>query len=234
MRKPTWLEEKEAIEEELDLQEEQFISEKQLMKWYNQAIDKCEAHIHNLNEDWFLTDSPFILSKDVRSYDLPDNIYGVSIRSFHYISSTDEYPLNRIVNINDTLDENNIISHDQYSYMVFNSEANGPQVRFYPTPTKDYLSEITINYIRNAARLEYDIVLRNEQEIDIPEFSSFCRQYVICKCHEKEKQWQSYQVAKAELNELENLMKQTLGKKEKDGQSMLTPDMESAEEYGLF
>lgn len=222
MRKPTWLEEKDEIEEELDLREENFTSEKQLMDWYNRGIDICEAHIHNLSVDWFRTTATLPLVAGQSQYDLPDDIYGVSVRAIHFNDGSDRYKLDRIKDVEELEDYKERIT-DHFGYIIYNYES-GAKLEIHPTPRQDHPTAVTIDYIRNAHRLDYNAANRDNQQIDIPEFSAYCKQYVICKCYIKEKQWQDHQVAKEELMQLEDLMKQSLSKRERDDQEHIEPD----------
>ena len=50
----TWTEIKEKIEQECDLEDEDFVRSGELLGYANEAIDEAEAEIHALYEDYFL------------------------------------------------------------------------------------------------------------------------------------------------------------------------------------
>ena len=220
----TWKDVKDEIEEELDLQEEQFVSEQQLVSWFNRALRIAQGHIAKLSEDYYLSEKPLVLVKGQREYDLPDDIYAGMIRNVQYDDNLDSYDLDRIDRLSDLPDER-YDTLDDYSYIVFNNTNTGSRIRIYPTPRRDYNSEINIRYIRDVKLVDYNAADRDSQEIDIPEFTKFCIMHVVCKVHAKEKQWQDYQVAKTERDELLQLMISTLAKKERDEQEFIRPDL---------
>lgn len=232
MKKPTWAEEVKKIKDDLDLQRQGFIPDQQLMAWYNDAIDLCEPYIHDLSEDWFLSDKAIELVKDQREYKLPTDIYAGAIRRLNYDNGVREYDLCRIRSLSDQPSKSETCLVD-FSYLVFNNGDDDSKIRLFPTPNKSDSTSLKIEYIRNAKRLEFDIPTQQRlgQQIDIPEFSSYCRWYVLCRCYIKEKQWNDYNVAKAERDELRAQMIKTLSRKEKDGQTELIPDFNSYTTY---
>ena len=232
MRKPTWGEEIKRIKADLDLQRQKFVSDEQLLDWYNEAINLTEVYIHDLSEDYFLSDSLIPLVKNQKTYPLPENIFAGSIRRLSYDDRNNAYDLERIRRLSD-IPSKAEECHDNFSYVVFNLEDEEPKIRLFPTPLKDDSTSLKIEYIRNAKRLIHDLPIaeRLEQKIDIPEFTAYCRWYVICRCYIKEKQWQDYQIAKIERDELKTQMIQVLSRKEKDGQSQLIPDYNSYPVY---
>jgi hypothetical protein len=71
---------KDKVEDDLDLQEETFISAEAMLKFANQAVRSAEAIICNTNEDYFLTPKAIPLFSGVSEYDLPAGIYAAKIR----------------------------------------------------------------------------------------------------------------------------------------------------------
>jgi hypothetical protein len=84
MFSPTYSQLKTYLEQELDLQDETFITPNELMAYFNEAVDMIEAAIHNIYEDYFLTNSPLSITNNQAAYGLPSDIYAQKIRRILY------------------------------------------------------------------------------------------------------------------------------------------------------
>lgn len=178
MRSWTYAEMKAKVLNDLDLNDEIFIPAAEMLAYFNEAIDTCEAHIHTLYADWFLTSANLTLVNGTATVSPPSDIYGSLIRTILYDNGAIEYEINRIKKIPDTLF---IDSDDIYRYIPINTSAAGYKLKFYPTPTESSTTNVTIWYIRNAK------VLALAADIcDIPEFANYIMQFVKVRCYEKE------------------------------------------------
>jgi len=66
---------------DLDLQEEEWISESEINVWINEGIKSAEAQIHTLYEDYFLCESDAItIIKGQNLVDYPADIYATKVR----------------------------------------------------------------------------------------------------------------------------------------------------------
>lgn len=230
MKRWTWSEVLEEIQSETDLFEEDFANEKDLMAWFNRAIDKVESRVHRLSRDYFLTKVTLPVVAGQSSYALPSDIYGGMIRKVIFDDARECYNINRIKRLED-IPLQSETTQFQFEYLILNNIDDEPRLTLYPTPKTNYPTEVTIYYIRNAKRLEYNATDRAGQEIDIPEWTPVCTQYVIAKIHEKEDAWQKYSIANTEYKEMLQEMTAVLSQRERDGEvDKIIPDFESYEE----
>jgi hypothetical protein len=217
MASKTWGEVKTEILEELDAQDDQIVTDQQISNWYNKAIKIAESYINSLAEDYFLNYEALEIVSDTAEYDLPSDIYADKIRKIVEVRNSDE--VYEVTQLEDPVElerfKNESVSsrYDVYKYSIFNRTGD-TKLTIYPTPNFTSNTRIIVYYIRDAATINPSGL--DSQEIDIPEFADFCTQFCIVKFHEKEKQWQSLQVAKAELEELKQLMIKSLAKRVDD------------------
>ena len=171
------------VREDLDLQEETFVSDNELTTSCNEAIDRLEQEVHALYEDYFLTPIVLTLTSGVERYPLPDGIYAHKIRRVLYINGSRVYTVHRlgdwkkfevkaIQNINNT--------STLYSYFLVNQFVGVPELAFIPVPI-DTGPVITIWYLRQANRLEI-----GSDILDIPEAANYVLQYMKTRVYEKE------------------------------------------------
>lgn len=228
MRRWTYEEIKTKVERDLDHQEETMISEEEMLGYCNEAIDACEAEIHGIYEDYFLTSSPLALVSGTSSYELPADIYASKIRSVIYSNSGNIYEIKRIRTPKKFLElahitQSNPTNH--YNYIITNAEATGPRLVLYPSSKETSSTNVTIWYLRNAARM-----VELDDECDIPEFTSFVLQYMKVKCYEKEAGHPMYQTAVLELMALKKQMIETLTEMVPDEDNEVIQDLSHYEE----
>ena len=60
MYSPTYADLKSYLEKELDLEDETFITADEMQSYFNEAVDMIEAAIHNIYEDYFLTNASIV------------------------------------------------------------------------------------------------------------------------------------------------------------------------------
>jgi len=178
MFSPTYSQLKTYLEQELDLQDETFITPNELMAYFNEAVDMIEAAIHNIYEDYFLTNAVLPITSGVAGCTLPSDIYAQKIRKILYNDNGSlKYEIRRLKKLEDIL---YIQPTDLYAYVILNSSTSGLALTLYPTP-QDTNTNITIWYIRNAKRFTSD-----SDVCDIPEFTNVLVQFVRWKCLNKE------------------------------------------------
>lgn len=178
MYSPTYAELKAYLEKELDLEDETFITEDEMLSYFNEAVDMVEAAIHNIYEDYFLTTAPLAITSGTAAYNLPSDVYAQKIRKVLYNDNGSlKYEIRRIKRIEDTL---YIEQADLFGYILMNSGSLGMKMTLFPTPSVSN-SNITVWYLRNAKRFELDTDV-----CDIPEFTSVVVQFVRYKCLTKE------------------------------------------------
>jgi hypothetical protein len=180
----TYLEIKEKVERDLDLESEDFVTETELQSYANEAVDEVERQIHTLYEDYFLTRSTITLVANQEEYSLPADIYANKIRQIIYRNGTQVWKLDRV------RDWNKLISYEMekaysttgqyYGYFILNQTAGSPKLLLTPTPTESG-AYLQIWYLRNANELTSD-----SSVCDIPEAVNYVIAYMKMKVAEKE------------------------------------------------
>ena len=201
MRTWTGSEMKTKVMNDLDLEDEDFISAAEWLGYFNEAIDDVEAKIHTLYEDYFLAHTNLTCVSGTATVSLPSDIYANKIRKIFYDNGSSKYEITRIKRLSDTPD---FEAGDDYQYILTNTTAGGYKLRFYPTPAENSSSNVTLWYLRNAARLA-----AITDNCDIPEFANVIMQQVKVRCYEKEGHPNTLK-AMQDLKEMEELMVTTL------------------------
>lgn len=178
----TWAQIKTKLQAELDLQDEDFIPESELLGYTNEAIKEAEAEIHALYEDYFISFADITFDVTKENYDLPTDIYAMKLRAIIYNSNGQLFPIKRFTNWNKFrayLDAKNYAQGEDYACLLVNKTAGSPQLYFQPVPKTG--AKATVWYLRCAN------VLADDADIcDIPEFIAFITKYVKMRCYEKE------------------------------------------------
>lgn len=214
------------IKRDLDLEAEDFVRSNELVDYINEAIDECEAEIHSLYEDYFLTRATLTLVANQEEYDLPSDIYGHKLRRVTYNNTSSIYKVRRMrdwrkfekYEIAKTFETSDI-----YEYFILNSAAGTPKIVIVPKAREDG-AFMTLWYIRQANRLEADADV-----CDIPEFINFIFQYVKVRVYEKEIHPNAGQ-ARIDLQAQRALMQGTLQQAQPDADNELELDMSAYEE----
>jgi len=222
MRQWTWSELKEKLQDDLDLQEEQFIDEVELLAYANEAIDDVEAEIHSLYEDYFLTSQSVSTTLGSRTVALPSDIYAWKIRNFMFDSGTLHYEVFPVKSLRKLP---GIEPEENYRYIMRNDPAAGMQIRLYPIARETSSTNLTLWYIRNASVLTSDV-----STCDIPEFANYVLQHVKVRCYEKEGHPNLPQ-AMAERDRLKLLMVETLENMKDDENDEIPQDFTHYEEH---
>lgn len=184
---PTYGEIKEKIQKELSLVDEEFIDSDEFLGYYNDAIAEAEAEIHGIYEDYFLSNKFLALENGVEEYDLPDDIYGLKIRGIQYSNGSDLiYPIRRIKEMKkfEEIATTKVYSATDiyYRYFIINrSAAEGSKLVLSPPSHEDSEENVTIWYLRSAARATKD-----SDPCDIPEFINFIYAFLRVACKMKE------------------------------------------------
>lgn len=215
------------INRDMDLQAETFVSPAELIDYFNEAIDECEAEIHSLQEDYFFTRQKIDIIEGQESYTLPDNIYGHKIRRVVWVRQGEIYKVARVQpwklpEAYAIAKEYDVSTHI-FRYFVENPGAGAPVITFMPTPdVSGQFAEIW--YLRQANRLEQDSDI-----CDIPEFINFIFQFVKVRVYEKEGHPNAGQ-ARADLQAQRVLMQGTLASAQPDAENLIEPDLTLYEE----
>ncbi len=212
----TYNEAKLKIERDLDLQEESFVTPEEMLAYFNDAIDEAESEIHNLFEDYFLTEATVTLAAGTDRYSLPSDIFANKIRMLWFSDGQLRYQVKRTRHKNLPYSD---LSDCCYSFQIQHRDpTEGITIKLNPpvTHTGDYLH---LQYIRNANRLALDTDV-----IDIPECMGFIFAYVKEKVCNKESH-PLLQSAQAQLEKQRELMLTTLKSMTIDDDNEVEPDL---------
>lgn len=218
MEYTTWGEFRTKIEKENDIQEDpDFLAEGELCDILNDAIDKCEQHFIRL-PDYFLASATITVTAGTRDYSLPSDIYGTKIRNITH--DTLYYEVRQLKSIKDRAFQELYTGAD-LRYLLINNAGEAVKLRLYPTPAED--CTLTVEYIRNAARIDPDG--DDDQEIDIPEAMGFLYAYTNWRLRKKEKILAEINDAKAEMEQEKEDMISALAQRIDDENNEIDPDI---------
>lgn len=223
----TYAEMKQKVEDECDLEREIFVSDDELMAYFNEGIDLCEAKIHSLYEDYFLSREALTLVSGTDEYVMPTTIYGHKIRSIIYKNGSTVYPIHRCKNSKKlfTYEVNLEAGNNgaQYEYFILNTTAGSPKILFIP-PVLESGERVYVWFLRNANRLT-----ASASVCDIPEFVHYVIQYAKVKIYFKEGH-PGYAEEKATLDTMESEMLGTLANMVPDEMNEIEADLSSYQE----
>ena len=217
------------IENDLDLQQETFVTPDEMKGYFNAAIDEAEAEIHGIYEDYFLNKGTVNLVAGQSDIVLPSDMYALKIRAVIYDDGTNIYPIERMPE-KDKFQEiawNNKYSNTNptYRYIIYNPAGTAnPKLHLVPKAAESKTGAITIWYLRNANR-----ITGSADKIDIPEFIQFVLQFVKVRCYEKEGH-PNLQFAIGALEQQRKLMVDTLTRMVPDNNNEIEKDLSHYEE----
>lgn len=172
---------------DLDLQEEEWISESELNVWINEGLKNAEAQIHTLYEDYFLTEAdPVAIALGENLIDYPSDIYANKIRKIIFTdglgNSTASHEVKRIMNILDGKSAD-LYSSDTATPILRWSPVNkagvGKKIRLFPQSGR--AGYLNIWYIREVTQLVADSDI-----CEVDEFSHYIVQYAKTKAYLKD------------------------------------------------
>jgi hypothetical protein len=175
---------RDKIEQDLDLQDETFIEDSEMLGYINEAIEDAEGKITTLYEDYFLKKAYIPLISGVEEYSLPADIYGMKIRGLIYKSGTKVYELRRFRDWK-KFEEYDVELVTQastiYSYFIINETAANPKILLSPPAKENSATVLRCWYLRSATMLT-----SFDDTCDLPEANNFIMQFVKKRCYEKE------------------------------------------------
>lgn len=221
----SWGQLKALVKSELDLDEETFIDDTELMNYANRAIDEAEQLVMSIYQDYFRTKYSPPLVNGTSEYVMPTDIYANKIRFIQYSNGSKKYKVNRIK----TAEIAHVNSGDDYLFDIEHKASTGssdPGIRFvlYPA-SRETGTPMTIWYIRNATRLVDD-----NSAIDVPEAINFMRQYIAVMVFRKELH-PLLQASEADLERQRVMLKETLDQMAPDDYELIDQDMSFYEDF---
>lgn len=192
----TFRELKQQVIDDLDLQDEIFVTEYDLYRWLNDAIESAEAQIHTLYEDYFLSRTEYTISSGEYLLDYPSDIYASKVRKMLFKESNNapNTASHEILREKDLITAEardiyeNSSSQPTLTWIGTNSSSEGRKVRLFPKLTRNGI--IVMYYIRNAAKVVYDSNTSewvNQDDVcDIDEFERYLVQAVKTQVYLKD------------------------------------------------
>lgn len=226
MYSPTYGDLKSNLQKELDLEDETFITPEEFLNYFNEAVDMVESAIHQIYEDYFLTNASITFVNGTAEYSLPSDIFAQKIRGMFYSDGASNiFEIRRVKQLN----EINYLNLAQrpvydYRYLIKNDSTSGLKLVFYPTPNES-TTNVTMWYLRNAKRFATD-----SDVCDIPEFTSVIVQYVRWKCLDKEGH-PAVQMAAITLQQLRQEMVDTLTARVPDEDNYVVKDSSHYDDF---
>ena len=166
------------VKNDLDLNDEQFITSDEFEGYLNAGINRAEQLIHGIYEDYFLESANLSLTTDSSLVTFPTNIFAHKIRTISYVNGETKYEITRLRDIKQLP---YIDSNSNYRYMITNTLAAGPQIKIYPASRETSSTNVTAWFIRNAK-----VITDAADTVDIPEAQNFILTYMKVQCLAKE------------------------------------------------
>lgn len=172
------------VEQELDMQDENFVTPAEFMGYFNRAVKACESAVHTIYEDYFLTRATIAMVNAQEEYALPTDIYAFKIRSLIYKNGTTVYPVERVRDWKKMLAyTTNQINGSElwYRYFLINETAGSkPKILLTPN-SRETGAFLTLWYLRSANRMT-----SIADTMDIPEANEFVMNFVRACAYEKD------------------------------------------------
>lgn len=182
----TWLEIRQKISRDLDIEEETFVRPEELVEYANEAIQQYESEVNTNSStaiDYFLQKQTINLVAGVDEYSLPDEIYGHKIRKIMFNNTSSVYEVKRAKHkkFEKKVIADNFNTSDLYEYFIENSSVADPKIVLIPK-ARDTGPYLQIWFLRNLNRMTGD----DADICDIPFGINFIFQYIKVRVYEKE------------------------------------------------
>lgn len=219
------------IERDLDLEEEEFIQDAEMIEYINDAITIIEAHMNTmgLKDRYFYKRTTVDLVSGTAEYALPEDLYEDKIKEVVYSNGATIYRVG-LLDSDRTEEEieqlNRFSTTEWYQYLIRNDEADGKMLQLVPASRETVSDAIIIGYFRDILRVSAD-----DDVVEVPDIAlQWLYQYVKVMVYEKESHV-NYGPSAEKLSLLEGLMLSTLRGQLADSQNTkLEMDKSSYEE----
>lgn len=232
MQFKTYGELKTKVQSETDTEAEDFVTESEIMSYFQEAVDECAAHMYKiwpLATQYFETLTKEDLTVGQQAVTLPTNIYARSITRMHIVNAGRVLQISRFRKSNRYDEVSQITSGndqgDPRNYLFLNSTpSNTHQIQLWPSSKEAGTEILWIWYVREPIQIVDDDSL-----VDIPEFYYYITSYVKWKIYDKEGSPLAAE-AKADRDEKRALMLETLAEMTPDEDNLLEGDYSTYEE----
>jgi hypothetical protein len=226
----TYSEAKTKIEQDLDLEDEVFIQDPEMLAYFNDALREAEKEVLTIYEDYLLAKTYLPLVLNQSAYSLPTGIMANKIRGIVYSQSDIVYEITRIRDKRKFLEIEllkNANPTDYYKYYVLNESTTGIQIELVPASKETSSTNVIVHYIRKVDAVVDDTDIVDK---DIPESIDFVYAYVKARCKQKENGGVMPQDAAAELEQQRKMLVDTLTDMIPDDDNEVIKDMTFYEE----
>ncbi len=218
------------VENELDLQDEEFIDPTEMLAYFSEAVRKAESQIHMLGREaiYFKKRAFLTLTNGSTDVAMPTDIYPWKILSIVYANGSKIYEVKRQRRQNFYEEKETLrvigTTNDFYEYDILNaSSSTYPIITLTPASKESSTDVVVIEYIREANKMTSTAIV-----CDIP-FEMFIKKYVIWKCYKKEGHPNTGE-AKADLDEEQANMVSTLSVMVPDDNNKIELDLTTYQE----
>lgn len=198
MKTWTFQEARDKVLRDLDMDEESFVGDDELVGYFNDAVSDAANEINRLSrqEDYFLTEALLSLVSGQSEYDLPDDIFARDIRRIIYADGSNIYPVRRFRGAKKfeaiAFARESAGSQDYRYYEKMDADESQAKIVLVPPARETSATVMKIHYIREPRRIPL-IAGGSEAatlatEIDIPEFIEFIFAHVKYTIIEKAKE----------------------------------------------
>lgn len=143
---------------------ESFITENEMIGYFNEALTKASTDIQAANQDYFLTKYYIPLVQGQRTYQLPDNVMANKIRGIIFHSGSVVYQVEQFRRMDKFENIYNVNKYDQsgyYAYHLKNDYPGQAQFELAPAaretavlpPAADPFVPMVMHFIRDCARI---------------------------------------------------------------------------------
>lgn len=206
----TLLEMKEKIKSDLEMREEQYLPDSDIVKLINDAVSDAHKHIVRVYEDYFLSFHTQPLDANQSIISLPADIFADKIRAIIYrdgdigsASITCEF--SKVKSLRDAMNVRNIISNNSGAmrlWLLTDQSVSSRAIKLIPETGR--AGFVDMWYIRRP------VLMTNDSDIcPVPEFADYVIQKAKVAYYRNDGD-PRYQVEKAELLELQDQMINTL------------------------
>lgn len=232
----TLLEVMDTIRDDMDLDEDELVSDTDLANMIHRGVKKMAAHMAKLGvEDrYYLAKTTLSLVAGQEAYSFPSDIFGQKVYALIYNVGRDTYTIKRVRSRSNLdafeqyhLENQQASSNPQFRYMILNQSLSaGPKILLVPTAPNTVANAVVVWYVREPAK-----ATTNSAVIDVPdEFIEYVIAFGKYEAAKKDVGHPLTQVYKQELDDMLSIMIETLTDQTDDGDNEIPMDLSSYDE----
>jgi hypothetical protein len=221
---------KSKVRKDLDIDEDELVSDSDMVEFIHDAVRDMAAEMIKLGADdrYYMTNGKMSLVQGQEEYALPSDISTQKIYKLIHTrsNSRDNYAIRRLRGIHEFENyhwENEYpTSNPTYRYLLMNrNPVDGAKLMLVPIPQVSESLAVTIWYVRKPTKATTDVSI-----IDVPEeFISFVLTFAKVECLKKDVGNPLLGEAKDELGRIRKLMVDTLTDQTADADNLIEQDL---------